>query len=59
MRARPLRFDLKETSPTNKRPFKDFYKLVAECLEITNAVINDHDRVIVHTKNLEVAFLIY
>jgi phosphotransferase system IIB component len=59
MRARPLRFDLKETSPADKRLFKDFYKLVAECLGMTNIVIGDHDRVILHKENLEVAFLIY
>ena len=59
MRAKPLHFDLKGASPTNKVLFKDFYKLVAECLGMTNIVIGDHDRVVVHTDKLEVAFLIY
>ena len=61
MRKLPIRFNLKaqreETSPAVKPQFKDFYKLVAECLGMTNIVIDEFDRVIKHTEKLEVSIL--
>ena len=60
MRDLPIRLNdnlKKETSPADKRQFKDFYKIVAKCLGMTNAVINEYDRVIQHTERLEVSIL--
>ena len=54
LRAIPIRFNLKETDPKKKMKFKDFYGLVAKSLGMQNAVVGDHDRVVLHKENLEV-----
>ena len=58
MRDLPIQFNRKETNPKEKILFKEFYALVAECLGIKNAVIDTHDKIIMHTEDLNVSLSI-
>jgi hypothetical protein len=39
--------------------FGEFYKLVAECLGMETACVNQHDRIVYHSDKLQVSLLIF
>ena len=56
MRKLRTQYHSRETNNQDNVPrFKDFYKIVAECLGMKDAVVNEHDRMIVHEVGLTVS----